>query len=264
MLNVNKNLFLNQAENITAVTSGMESCGKTWFAISLAYALNMLKNNVLLFDADNGVSNIAFQLNIQNEYFFDDALKNKCCLNQTIYSNNRRNLDLITARSGSELIDNVAVGRLQLIGEDFSIIAKNYDYVITDTLPSEKILYNFLPNYKNLLLICNNEPANLVATYQFLQSAVKKNKFQNLKIVVNYANTLEEGMQTYNTLQHVCEQFIKIRPELLGIVRNDSRVRDAIRNHVPLFSRYPNCEAAQDVMDIARNLINEEKNGKTV
>ena len=257
MINIDKNLFLNQAENVTAVTSGIEGSGKTWLASTLAHALNLLKQNVLLFDADNGVSNITYQLNLQREYYLDDAILNKCCLNQAIGMFNRR-FEFIAARAGCEMIDNISLGRLQLLGEDFSILAKSYDQVIVDVLPSEKILQNFLPSYKNLVLVCNNEPANLVETYKILQAAVRENRFGNLQIVVNYANSKEEGLQTYHTLKHACEQYIKITPKLLGIVRSDSRVRDAIRNHSLLLSRYPNSEAAQDVMELAKNLIRKE------
>ena len=47
-------------------------------------------------------------------------------------------------------------------------------------------------------------------------------------------------------------------PRLLGVIRRDTRVRDAIRNHVLLLNRYPNSEAAEDVMNIAKKLCIEE------
>lgn len=49
---------------------------------------------------------------------------------------------------------------------------------------------------------------------------------------------------------------MKISPELLGIIRRDTRVRDSIRNQAPLISRYPTSEAAEDVIAIAGKLIN--------
>ncbi len=47
-------------------------------------------------------------------------------------------------------------------------------------------------------------------------------------------------------------------PPLLGVIRRDTRVRDAIRNHVLLLNRYPSSEAAEDVFNIARKLYAEE------
>ena len=103
--------------------------------------------------------------------------------------------------------------------------------------------------------MCTNDPSNLVSTYDYLKDIVGKKQYKNLQIVVNYANSYEEGLQTYGIIRRACEQYIKETPKLLGVVRRDTRVRDAIRNHVLLLNRYPNSEAAEDVMQIARNMI---------
>ena len=73
--------------------------------------------------------------------------------------------------------------------------------------------------------------------------------------MVNYAQSYEEGLQTFNMLRHACERYINQTPELLGVIRRDTRVRDAIHNKVPLLSRYPNSEAAEDVMQIAHSIL---------
>ena len=65
-------------------------------------------------------------------------------------------------------------------------------------------------------------------------------------------------MQTYNILRHACEQYIKIIPPLLGVVRRDTRVRNAINNQALLLNRYPTAEAAQDIVQIAKRIIGEE------
>lgn len=78
--------------------------------------------------------------------------------------------------------------------------------------------------------------------------------YKSLQIVINYANSYEEGLRTYDTLRRACEQYMTATPKLLGIIRRDTKVRDAIRNHVLLLNRYPNSEAAEDVVNIARKL----------
>ena len=56
-------------------------------------------------------------------------------------------------------------------------------------------------------------------------------------------------------LLKACQGFLKISPMLLGIVRRDLRVKEAIRSQTPLLTRYPNTEAAEDVGKIARKLM---------
>ena len=77
-----------------------------------------------------------------------------------------------------------------------------------------------------------------------------------IKIVTNVVNSTREGERTYNTLLKACQGFLKISPQLLGVIRRDTRVREAIRSQTPLLTRFPNCEAAHDVERIAENLLN--------
>lgn len=259
--NICKSLFLTQAENITAIASGFGSMGKTWFAVTLAYALNLLHRKVLLFDADNGLLNTDFQLDVPPAKYLNEVVEDKISLNQAVVPVNRKKLDIIRGQTGSDILEEVPVGRLQIFREEVALLANNYDDVVMDMPSSDKIMANILPSGARLILICTSEPLNLVSTYDFLQRQSAGAGQKKLQIVVNYANSYEEGLRTYNTLQRACEQYSAVSPQLLGIIRRDTHVRDAIRNHVPLLNRYPGSEAAEDVMNIARKLwIKEAKN----
>lgn len=260
MINIDKNLFLNQTDNITVVTSGRGSTGKTWFSLTLAHALNLTGQQVLTLDADNGLLNTDFQLSGQVGFYLDDVVSGLCTLNQAVKSV-RKKFDVITARAGSDLLENMPLGRLQVLSDDLNCLAKKYDNVILDVSGTDKVLHNLLPKGSNIILICNNNPSSLVYTYKFLQNEVKSLFYNKLQIVVNYANSLEEGMQTYNTLRKACEKYIDYVPELLGVIRNDSHVREAIAKHELFLGEYAQSPAAVDITNIAENLLNRgEKN----
>lgn len=257
MINIDKNLFLQQEHNIVAITSGIGSMGKTWLALTLAHALNMLKKSVLLFDADNGLLNTDFQTDITLNGEIKQVIDEEKTLNQIITPLNRKKFDIIADVPGSNILKSVPIGRLQILREDMSVLAQNYDYSIIDLPSEERLFKHFLPHLSDLILVCTNEPSNLVSTYNFLQEISDSAKYNNIRIVVNYANSYEEGLQTYNILRRACEQYIKVIPPLLGVIRRDTRVRDAINNRVLLLNRYPSSEVAEDVMQIARLMVNK-------
>ncbi len=263
MINIDKNLFLQQPLNTIAITSGVGSMGKTWLAATLAQALNLQQQSVLLFDANGGLLNLDFQLGGDERPYLNDVISGKITFNQAVISLGRRKLDMITAVSGSDILEDLSPGRLQILRDDLKIVAQDYDNVLIDLPASEKIIKHLLPTTAALVLVCTSDPSNLVSTYNFLQRADFQQSADRMQIVVNYAQSYEEGLRTYNTLRHACERYIKITPPLLGVIRRDTRVRDVIRNRMPLLSRYPNSEAAEDVMQIARKLMEEKSHAAT-
>jgi flagellar biosynthesis protein FlhG len=260
MININKNLFLQRQRNIIAITSGVGSMGKTWLSVTLAHALNTLHQSVLLFDADNGLLNVAAQLGISEGFSLNDVVASEVTLNQAVISLNRRKFDAISGTIGSNVLESTPVGRLQILRDDLLSLAQDYNRLLIDLPVSEKIALNILPPESDLILVCTNEPSNLVSTYKFLQTAAIADRCKNMQIIVNYAHSYEEGLQTYNTLRHACEEYITQTPALLGVVRRDTRVRDAIRNHYLLLNRYPNSEAAEDIMQIAQKILQKGEN----
>lgn len=255
MINVDKKLFLPHFDNVIAITSGVGSMGKTWFSLTLSHAMNTLSKNILLVDCDNGVLNMGFQLGLENKPDLSSVVHDELTVCQARVPLNRKKFDVLNGKTGSFLLENMPIGRLQVLHEDLQIIANNYDYVLFDAPPSELIMQHLIAKSAMLILVCTNDPSNLVATYNYLKDIVLQKQYKSLQIVVNYANSYEEGLQTYGIIRRACEQYIKETPKLLGVVRRDTRVRDAIRNHVLLLNRYPNSEAAEDVMQIAHNIL---------
>ena len=238
--------------------------GKTWLASTLAHALNIQKCSVLLFDAGGGLSNIDFQLGTPEKQTLNEVVNGTLTFNQAITHLNKRKFDMLTASAGSDLLEDLPVGRLQILRDDLLITAQNYQYVVVDLPPSEKIIKHLMPQDINLILVCTGDPSNLVNTYNFLQNNNIRFSYKSLQILVNYAHSYEEGLRTYNTLRHACERYVEWTPELLGVIRRDTRVRDAIRNHALLLNRYPNSEAAEDVMQIAEKIIKGETIDETI
>ena len=114
-----------------------------------------------------------------------------------------------------------------------------------------------VPDFEKIIVLCTDEPTSLTDAYAFIKIMAMQYPKSDLNVVINQANSIREGQRTYDTLLKACTNFLKINPPLLGIIRRDTRVRDAIRNQTPLINRFPTSEAAEDVIAIARKLITE-------
>ena len=84
--------------------------------------------------------------------------------------------------------------------------------------------------------------------------AQDQHKDTPMGVVVNMAASREIGQRTYETLSKACERFLKRRIPLLGVIRRDPKVRDAISTQTPLLVRHPSSPAALDIESLARKV----------
>lgn len=249
-----------QAKNMIAVASGKGGVGKTWFSITLAHALAQRGLKTLLFDGDLGLANIDIQLGLMPSFDLGSVIAGKITLNQAVYHYASGGFDVIAGRSGSGSLSNVPLSRLQLINEDLRILAAGYDRVIVDLGAGvERPVRLFASTAATLLIVCTDEPTSLTDAYAFIKMACMEHSCPNIKIVINSANSVREGERTYATLLKACQGFLRISPPLAGVIRRDTRVRDAIRNQTSILTRHPTTEAAEDVLSVALRLNKEIK-----
>ncbi len=245
-----------KGKNMIAVASGKGGVGKTWFSITLAHALSSLRQKTLLFDGDLGLANIDIQLGLMVKNDLGSVISGAMSLNQVIHHYEKGRFDIIAGRSGSAGLASMPVGRLQILGEDLSLVASNYNKVILDMGAGvEKPVRILSGMAEKIIVVCTDEPTSLTDAYAFIKIMTMQYPKSDINLVINQANTLREGQRTYDTLLKACNNFLKISPPLLGIIRRDTRVRDSIRNQTSIISRYPASEASEDVIAIAERLI---------
>ena len=247
----------NRGSNMFAIASGKGGVGKTWFSITLAHALSKKGQRVLLFDGDLGLANLDIQLGLMPKQDLSNVISGRLTLNQVIVDFPEAGFDIIAGRSGSGGLANIASSRLQMVGDDLALLSANYDTVLMDLGAGiERTVRQLAHNAKTCIVLLTDEPTSLTDAYAFIKIMHADRPEIEIKIVTNVVNSTREGERTYNTLLKACQGFLKISPQLLGVIRRDTRVREAIRSQTPLLTRFPNCEAAHDVERIAENLLN--------
>lgn len=245
-----------RGRNILAVASGKGGVGKTWFSITLAHALAKRGRRTLLFDGDLGLANMDIQLGIMPRHDLGGVIAGRLTLGQAVTAYDEGGFDVIAGRSGSGGLANLAPSRLQMLGDDLVGVATGYDKVIIDLGAGvERTVRQLTHSAATCLVLVTDEPTSLTDAYAFIKITNAERPGNDIRVVANMVNSNKEGERTYNTLLKACQGFLKISPPLLGIVRRDNRVREAIRSQTSILTRYPNSEAASDIEAIAERLI---------
>ena len=228
-----------KGKNMIAVISGRRGSGKTWFAITLAQALSLLKQKVLLFDGDCGLNNIKIQLGLGAVNDLNLVMSGEKSLNQVVFDYEKGHFAL-------------AVGN--------NILSQNYHRTILDMQAglsnSTKVLAGMS---KSAIVICTDNPQSVTDSYDLIKTLTMSYPATSLYLVINQVNDINSGLRTYGILDKACREFLKKSLPLLGVIRHDTRVRDSIRNQTTIINRYPQSEAALDVISIAKRIMNNEQ-----
>ena len=246
---------LKSGQNMIAIASGKGGVGKTWLAITLTHALAKQKLRALLFDGDLGLANLDIQLGLMPKHDLGSVIAGRLTLNQAVLTYEEGNFDIIAGRSGSGGLANVPVSRLQILGDDLNLLAAAYDKVIIDLGAGvERTVRQLTQSVGTCLVVATDEPTSLTDAYAFIKVTHMERPGADIRIVINMANSTREGERTYNTLLKACEGFLKISPPLIGVIRRDSKVREAIKSQSSILTKFPNTEAATDVERIAERI----------
>ena len=246
---------MTNGQNMIAIASGKGGVGKTWLAITLTHALAKQKLRTLLFDGDLGLANLDIQLGLMPKHDLGSVIAGRLTLNQAVLTYEEGNFDIIAGRSGSGGLANVPVSRLQILGDDLNLLAAAYDKVIIDLGAGvERTVRQLAQSVGTCIVVATDEPTSLTDAYAFIKVTHVERPGEDIRIVINMANSTREGERTYNTLLKACEGFLKISPPLIGVIRRDSKVRESIKSQSSILTRFPNTEAATDVERIAEKL----------
>lgn len=248
-------------KRLITVASGKGGVGKTWFSITLAHALALAGQSVLLFDGDLGLANVDIQLGINPERDLASVVTGTSQLSGAItrYSDGSARparFDVLAGQSGSGALSRLGREALVSLRQDLAQQAQGYDRVILDLGAGLDHSVTVLADHAGLcLVVVTPEPTSITDAYAFIKLRRRRDPNADVRLVVNNAASRKEGEQTAATLSKACQNFLHFTPQLAGVVRRDRHVPEAIRAQVPLLSRSPDAPAAQDVEVLARGLL---------
>lgn len=241
--------------NAVAIASGKGGVGKTWLSISLAHALARLGRRIVLIDGDLGLANVDIQLGLAPEIDLADVLDSGVPLAQAAQHHEATGCDIIAGRSGVASLAALSGARLAAFGRGIAELSAGYDRVVIDLGAGvERPVRHLAALAAQTIVVTNDEPTSLTDAYALIKLLTQDGARTRIGVIVNAAASKAEGERTYKTLAKACDTFLKMTPPLVGVVRRDAKVRDAIRHQTPILTRHPNCDAARDVTAIAQRI----------
>lgn len=239
-------------KRVLAIASGKGGVGKTWFSISLGQALARMNRRVLLVDCDVGLANVDVQLGLKPLADLAQVVMGEIPLSRAVQSVDALGLDVLPGLSGAGHLGGLDPQMVGWIRGELCRSCDGYDVVILD-LPSgiDQGVRELMRHADDEIILTTGEPTALTDAYALIKATRRERLGGVPKLVVNFADDAAAGRQTLEGLVRVCDRFLAIRPEGLGVIRRDSRVSEAIGRQTPLLRCYPGSDAARDVIAAA-------------
>ncbi len=248
-----------RGENIIAVASGKGGVGKTWFSITLAHLLARAGHKTLLFDGDIGLANVDVQLGLTPTRDLGAVFSGQCLMKDAITYYDKGKFDILAGRSGSTSMASLGANRMQPAMVQLVTLAESYDHVIIDLGAGiEQHVQTMSSVAGKVIVVLTDDPTSLTDAYAFIKLCVTRENPPAVQVVINQAASQKEGDATYAAINRATTNFLKFSPPLLGVVRKDNKVKDAIRSQSSLIEKAPHTTAASDVATISLKLMKRE------
>lgn len=262
---------LHRQHNLIAVASGKGGVGKTWFSVTLSQALSGYGSRVLLVDGDFGLANVDVQLAMSPTHDLGSVVAGKIALSDAItpFSGGavpheednaaiRRQgfgFDVLAGRSGSGALDTMSRKQIESLCTELIRITVLYDHVIVDLAAGmNSHMMPLLAQIGKALIVVTDDPTSITDAYAFIKFLALRFPELGINIVVNMADSKAQAEKTFGAVNRACEHFLNFTPKMAGYILKDKHVTQAIRAQAPLLGRFPQCEAAKYVQQIAAQM----------
>jgi flagellar biosynthesis protein FlhG len=242
-----------------AVASGKGGVGKTNIVANLAIAMKKLGRDVLIFDADLGLSNIDVLLHLAPKYNIQNVLNGGMSIKDIVVEG-PRGIKILPASSGvQELTALDEFQRLKIL-EQFDSFNDDVDVLLIDTAAgiSENVAF-FCVAAQEIIIVVNPEPTAITDAYALIKVLNTRYQEKDFMVLVNSARGDKEAIEVFKRLSAATLQFLNISLDYIGFIPYDKNVRNAVRSQKAFIEMYPTGEASVKIAEVAEKLLKRER-----
>ncbi len=238
--------------------SGKGGVGKSLVTLNTAVSLAKRGKKVLVIDMDVGFANLDVLggINVKHTLkdFFNEGLSVKDIVEETAYG-----FSLLSSGNDVEDIYAFEMGEMERFFSEFQMLGSEMDYVLIDMGAgySEKMDNAYMAS-DDFVLVLTPEPTAIMDAYTFLKILSLKGLKSKLYLMVNMANSLNEGRMLGKRFQEITSKFTTLKFEKSYSMLNDIRVKKSVREQKPFVLSYKHIQPTFGVMGLVSAIMENQ------
>lgn len=238
---------------VLTITSGKGGVGKTNFAVNLAISIQRLGYDVLILDADIGLSNVEILVGMNMRYNITDFIVNNMSI-QDIIGEGPEGIKIISGGSGLYEFSTMNDENIKKILNEFKTLEQAMDFIIIDTGAGvSNTVLDFVITADEVIIVTTPDPTSIMDGYTMIKALTMKDYKGKLNIVVNVVSNRIEAERIFFNLRKVCNSFLKVDLHFLGYLENSKIINKSIISQKPFLISSPRSTISKRMNGMALN-----------
>ncbi|WP_353095290.1 MinD/ParA family protein [Tissierella praeacuta] len=257
-LNNETKILSQDKAKVIAISSGKGGVGKTNFAVNFSISLRRLGYEVVVMDADIGLSNIEILAGIDVTNTISDIIYSDKDIFE-IMNNGPEGIKIISGGSGLKELNLLKDDNFSKLIKEIEKLQTSTDYIIIDTGAGiSNSVTDFIMTSDEVIVICTPDPTSLMDSYTLIKSITYTGFSGKVSIVSNLVKDRKEGKGIFDKLYNASNKFLKIQIGYLGYIEKSDLVNYAVRNQTPFIVSHPNNSISKRINAMAIDCLGEK------
>lgn len=239
---------------VIAIASGKGGVGKTNVTVNLGVAMAAQGKEVVLLDADLGLANIDVMLGLHPQYNLLHVLDGSKSLSEIIVDG-PAGLKIIPAASGVQKMAELSTAEHAGMIQAFSEMDQHIDVLLIDSAAGiADSVVSFSKAAQEVVVVVCDEPASITDAYALIKLLSRDHGVERFHIIANMSRSVQEGRELFDKISLVCDRFLDVTLDFMGIVPFDEDLRRAVKKQRSVVDAFPRSKAATAFAHLAKKV----------
>ncbi|MDT8309868.1 MAG: MinD/ParA family protein [Methylophaga sp.] len=239
---------------VIAIASGKGGVGKTNVTVNLGVALATLGKQVVLLDADLGLANIDVMLGLHPQFNLLHVLEGSKTLREILVEG-PAGMQIIPAASGVKKMAELSPAEHAGMIQAFSELDQHIDVLLIDSAAGiADSVISFSRAAQEVIVVVCDEPASITDAYALIKLLSREHGVGRFHIIANMSRNVQEGRELFDKIAMVCDRFLEVTLDFMGIVPFDEDLRRAVKKQRSVVDYVPRSKSAAAFTHLAKKI----------